>query len=101
MFSKYISALYSSEPLPLRAAVDIGGPGDLRLFLKNQKTSCDNKVINKLLGDDPKHMETNLSQSSPYELLPLGVKQLLITGELDQAASPAIMQLYLEKAKKL
>jgi acetyl esterase/lipase len=95
------SDLYIKNPITPKAVVNIAGPGDLRLFLDLQEKACGTNVINKLLGDSPKTFDERLTQASPYELLPLKIKQLLITGEFDKAAPVDSMEHYLNKAKEL
>jgi acetyl esterase/lipase len=95
------SDLYSPNPLVPKAVVNIGGPGDLRGFLSLQESCCKDKVIHKLLGNFAEISEKNLAQASPFELLPFAAKQILMTGEYDEAAPVASQQAYVKRAKKL
>jgi acetyl esterase/lipase len=95
------SELYLPDPLALKAVIDLGGPGDLRRFLSLQQECCNDQVINQLLGDQAEFFEQRLAEASPYEMLPLAVRQILITGEYDKAATPEGMEAYYTKAKKL
>ena len=71
--------LYSPDPLPLRGVVSLAGINDLRGY----GSGCGNAVT-KLLGGSPAEMPLRYRQTSPIELLPLGVKQRLVHGRLDK-----------------
>lgn len=91
------SELYTTNPLPLLAAVNIAGPGDLQAFRPMQKTSCGFNAVDAIFHDEVNNQEI-WQQASPSELLPFNVMQLLITGEQDQAMPPQIMQQYAKQA---
>lgn len=91
------SDLYQHDPLKLKAVVNIAGPGDLNLFQNLEEKACMSKVINLLIGN----MQEHFLQCSPYELLPINTKQILITGEYDLAAPVESMHHYMNKAKDL
>ena len=67
----------------MQAAVAIGGPGDLRDFTTYATDICGTPVIEQLLGGNPASVPERYAQASPAELLPLGVRQLLIVGTED------------------
>lgn len=95
------SPLYRNNPLPLKAAVNIGGPADLSEFTSLQYKACGGDVIERLLGLTAKTAEEQYAQTSPAHLLPFQVKQELITGDLDTAAPQEVLRKYSDKAKKL
>ena len=88
------SPLYSANPLPLRGVVSLDGTPDLEAFaaLPRGKT-----VIPALLGagGDPQ-WQTRYAQTSPVDLLPLGVPQYFLTEESDRL--PSIMA-YIHKSE--
>jgi hypothetical protein len=43
------SELYSKDPLPLKGAVDLDGPGDLKVLLPMQQQVCGAPIITQLL----------------------------------------------------
>jgi hypothetical protein len=79
--------VYRANPLPVRAAVALGGPGDLRDFYGQAQRICGTNVIEQLMGGSPEAVGTRYAQGSPVELLPFGVRQVLIVG-VDDGVMP-------------
>lgn len=77
------SPLYVANPLPIRAAISLSGPGDLRAFHEGKAGGCRDHAIVELLGGTFDDYPNRYMQASPAELLPLGVTQVIINGELD------------------
>jgi acetyl esterase/lipase len=77
------SAAGTRDPLAIRAAVALGGPGDLRDFMTYGQRSCGEGVIDKLLGGTWEQEPARWRQASPAELLPLGVRHRMIAGDGD------------------
>jgi len=73
------SPLYMYDPLRLEGVVSLAGITDLRKYRPN----CGDAVV-KLLGGSPQEVPQRYQQTSPLELLPLGVSQWLIHGVLDE-----------------
>lgn len=71
--------LYSPDPLPLQGVVSLAGITDLRGYRPN----CGD-AVGKLLGGTSEEVPLRYQLTSPVELLPLGIKQRLIHGSLDQ-----------------
>ena len=94
------SEVYRQNPLPLRAAVALGGPGDLRDFYGQAQGICGTNVIEKLMGGSPEAVATRYAQGSPVELLPLGVRQVLIVGTDDGVMPPNSRDAYKAAASK-
>jgi acetyl esterase/lipase len=82
------SVLFRESPQRLKAAVAIGGPGDLRNFTTYERDVCHGPVIERLLGGTPESVPERYAQASPIELLPFGVPQVLIIGSEDGAVPP-------------
>ena len=82
------SPLHRKTPLALTAAVALGGPGDLRAMRVYDEKICGSDVIDQLMGGAPEAHADRYAQGSPVELLPLGVRQLLIVG-VDDPVMPA------------
>lgn len=85
------SPLFEPAPLPLIAAVALAPIADLG---RGSETGLSNGVVDELLGGRPSRqptgrtaddaeLEARLRAASPAELLPLGVRQLLIHGRDD------------------
>jgi acetyl esterase/lipase len=75
-------ALYVADPLILKAAVSLAGVLDLKRAWELHLSS---NVTEELLGGTPGSAERRYASSSPYELLPLRVPQLIVHGTADEA----------------
>lgn len=94
------SPLYTASPLPLRAAVALGGPGDLRSFRAYAGKICGGPVIDQLMGGAPETVAERYAQGSPVEMLPLGVRQVLIVGLNDGVMPAPEREMYAAKATR-
>lgn len=94
------SPLNRPDPLRLRAAVALGGPGDLKGFYEYAAKICGSNVIDKLMGGSPASVAERYAQGSPAELLPLGVRQVLIVGVQDGVMPPPMRESYAAAATK-
>jgi acetyl esterase/lipase len=93
------SALYVKSPLPLRGVVAIAGPGDLRpLALRG--SICGTGTVERLLGGTLESVPEHYAQASPAALLPLGVRQVLISGSDDDVVPPRLVARYGEAARR-
>lgn len=72
------NALRGANPLPVRAAVAIDGPGDLAPFVGPDAEICGKPVIAPLMGGTPAQVPDRYAQGSPAALLPLGVPQVML-----------------------
>ncbi|MCG3162458.1 MAG: hypothetical protein JMDDDDMK_03712 [Acidobacteria bacterium] len=75
--------------------VPIAGVADLR-----KKIAACGGAIEKLMGGAPDDQAARYSQASPIDLLPLGVKQIIVHGELDKIVPVSMGAEYAEAAKK-
>ena len=94
------SPLYRENPLPLRAAVALGGPGDLKGFYEYAAKICGSNVIDSLMGGAPAAVADRYAQGSPQELLPFSVRQLLIVGVDDGVMPPPARDSYAAAVRK-
>jgi acetyl esterase/lipase len=95
------SPLFAEKPLRVRGAVNLAGPGDLRNFpAAHQKQVCGDVPITKLVGGLPSEVAHRYRDASPTELLPLGVKQILITGTKDLLVPPKYGKEYETAARR-
>jgi acetyl esterase/lipase len=93
------SILFEPDPLRLRGAVNLAGPGDLRTFpAEHQQSVCGDVPIPRLLGGSPDQVPTHYRDASPIELLPLGVAQVLISGGRDTLVPPIYAERYRDAA---
>jgi acetyl esterase/lipase len=88
------SPLYRENPLKLRAAVALGGPGDLKGFYEYADKICGSNVIDQLMGGSPAAVADRYAQGSPKELLPTGTRQVLIVGANDGVMPPPMRESY-------
>jgi acetyl esterase/lipase len=77
--------LRGRDPLPLVGVVALAGIPDLAAYAA--PTGC-GAAVPGLLGGAPEEVPERLRRAAPIELLPLGVPQILVVGELD-AVVPA------------
>jgi acetyl esterase/lipase len=92
------SVLRRDAPLPIVAAVALGGPGDLRDFDTYAAEIC-GPALERLMGGKPDAVPERWAQASPAELLPLGVRQILIVGENDRVMPARSRDAYAAKAR--
>jgi acetyl esterase/lipase len=92
------SPLHGDNPLPVLAAVALGGPGDLRDFETYGHEIC-GPAVEQLLGGAPDAVPERWAQASPAELLPLGTRQVLIVGETDRVMPERAREAYVAKAR--
>ncbi len=96
------SVIASNNMLRVRGIINLAGPGDLRRYIPIGEWACQNNSIFKLLlGQTPEKQNERLAQASPYELLPIGVKQIVIIGDNDKGVPPILGQDYVDHAQKL
>jgi len=93
------SELYRQSPLPLRGAVAMAGPGDLRVLGRLGDGVCGRDTLYRLTGGTPVHVPEHYADGSPAALLPLGLRQVLIVGSNDGIVPPGLVKDYLEAAK--
>jgi acetyl esterase/lipase len=74
------SELHAANPLRLRAAVSLAGVVDLR---QGHERALGRGAVPALLGGTPNTYPSRYVAASPAELLPLGVRQVLLHGTAD------------------
>jgi len=93
------SALYRDSPLPLRGALALGGPGDLRGLAEAADSFCGGGVIETLLGGSERAVPAHYAEASAAAFLPLGLPQVLVTGSDDRIMPPRAAAPYVRAAK--
>ncbi len=96
------SPLWTADPLPLRGTVVLGGPGDLKAFAPHADAECRQGVVAELLGKpgvSSDKLEARYRCGSPVKLLPLGVRQVMISTEHDWVVPPELGAAYAEAAR--
>ncbi|MCY0385921.1 alpha/beta hydrolase [Robbsia sp. Bb-Pol-6] len=79
------SPLYDADPLPLRGVVSLDGTPDLAAFAALPRGR---RIIPTLLGaDTDAQWQQRYAETSPVDLVPLGVPQYFLTENSDRLAS--------------
>jgi acetyl esterase/lipase len=90
------SPLVSAEPLALRGVVGLAALADLHLAWE---LGLSERVVGELLGGGPEHYPERYALTSPAELLPLGLPQVLLHGTLDEPVPIAVARSYVAAAQ--
>ncbi len=73
------STIRGQNPLVVRAAVAIDGPGDLGSLVGRDARICGAPVIAQLMGGTPADVPERFRAASPKEMLPLRLRQYLVS----------------------
>jgi acetyl esterase/lipase len=92
------SPLHVADPLPVRQVISLGGLADLRHEEKLIKTSCDRDMV-QLTGLPSAARPDVFADTSPGEMLPAGVRTVLIHGEFDTVSPLRAGQDYARRAQ--
>lgn len=92
------SPLRVTEPLKIGAAISLAGIGDLAQHGKAFGLPCGEDTLDRLV--DAKHRKAPLADTSPGELLPTGVKVVMIHGVFDAVMPPYTGRAYVLKVRK-
>lgn len=95
------SEIYRSDPQPIRGVVALASPVDMERSVGPVYEYCRDSVITKLIGGLPDEVPENYDNTSPIKLLPIGVPQRLMVGELDIPLLLGQMSAYSDSALKL
>lgn len=86
-----------ADPLRVRGAVAIAGIVDLA---RASELGLCGGAVDQLLGGAPARVAGRYALGSPFELLPLGVPQVLITGARDTIVPSEIAERYAARARE-
>jgi acetyl esterase/lipase len=89
------SPLYVADPLPLAAAVALAGAVDLR---RTWALGLSDNATGLLMGGSPTEYPERYAAGSPYDLLPLGIRQFLIHGTADDTLPLEVSERYEQRA---
>ena len=76
------SSLRTAAPLPIRGVLGLSAITDLDSYRVGPPGSC-NAAVDDFLGGSPQTVPERYAKSSPSRLLPLGVPQVFVHGDLD------------------
>ena len=96
------SALYRDNPLAIKRVVSLAGIGDLNAYRTGGRGACgEPQVVDALVGTAVRGPWDMFSDTSPAALLPIGVPQTIISGELDPIVPAAFGRAYAARAASL
>lgn len=90
------SILYTGEDQWLIAAISLAGIADLQ---SAWKLGLGDRAVDKLLGGGPDQFPERYAEASPLELLPMGLKEILIHGRSDENVPISQSERFVQKAK--
>jgi acetyl esterase/lipase len=93
------SELFTPDPLKILAAVNLAGPGDLTEFTAGKEHACGD-AVDRLIGGKPADLPKRYRDASPITMLPLGVRQVCISGADDKLVPTQHVSSYAQAAKK-
>lgn len=93
------SQIFTEKPLRLIGVVSLGGIGDLENFARYGAVVCGEGTIEQLVGIENRGRDEAFRDTSPAELLPIGVTQVMIHGVFDAAVPPFVGLQYQTKAR--
>jgi acetyl esterase/lipase len=91
--------LYLENPLPMKGILGVGSINDLVEFEKIDTSTCGEVVVVKLMGGKVDTQPKRYQEASPIMNLPLGIPQILITGESDKIVPSYLGDAYTKAAK--
>ena len=92
------SPAWRGAPLAIPHVISLGGLADLRNEEQLIKSSCERDMV-QLVGLPSAARPDVFSDTSPGELLPSGVRTVLVTGELDTVSPVRAAQDYARRAR--
>jgi len=96
------SPLRTDSPLPIHAVIGVAAIGDLAHFAKAGAHACGDDTVEQLVDQKKRTTTDKLApfrDTSPSELLPIGVKQVMIHGVFDGIVPPALGMRHQVQAK--
>lgn len=92
------SPLFDEVPLAIAGVVNTGGLADLEASAPVTQAGCLADIMDTLTGAPSDVRSDVLADTSPAELLPIGVRQVSVNGANDQIAPPVLGQGYTARA---
>ena len=92
------SPAWVAEPVPIPAVVSLGGLADLRLQATLIRSSCERETA-QLAGEPGSTRPDVFADTSPAEMLPAGIRTVLVHGELDTVSPPSVAEAYAHRAR--
>ncbi len=94
------SPLIRADPLPIAGVVTLGGIDDLADYRRTGPDACGGSAtIDQLVGAGQRGTADVYADTSPAALLPIGVPQVVISGDLDPIVPEPLGRDYVAKAR--
>lgn len=94
------SPLSMTRPLVVRGAIDLAGPLDMTANIEGYQSLCRDTVITALHGGTPQAMPDRYAQSSPINMVPSGVPQVLVWPEHEEFVPRPLVDAYVLAAQQ-
>jgi acetyl esterase/lipase len=95
------SALAKEAPLAITGVISLAGINDLKAYRETGPSACGGPpTIDALTGTASRSKADILADTSPAALLPIGVRQIVISGALDRIVPPVFGKEYAAAAAK-
>jgi acetyl esterase/lipase len=94
--------LYTPDPMPILGAISLDGVPDLAAFqaaVPVPYVDRFQKLLGGIDGGPPELILERMQQTSPEMLLPLGVRQFLVHGDIDPSVPFELIPLYVAEAR--
>ncbi|MFC3418038.1 alpha/beta hydrolase family protein [Salinicoccus hispanicus] len=91
---------YSGSTLlvPIQGVISLAGLADLRKMWRIHSEKGVDSPVSAFIGGSPEEMVESYHAASPIELLPIGARQIIIHGELDENVPADVSNGYHKKA---
>lgn len=94
------SALYVSNPLPVRGVINLAGTIDMRENIAHMEAECHDTVVTGMMGAPPALVPDRYREVSASTMVPLGVQQILIWGEHENFVPLPLAKRHVDAASK-
>lgn len=95
-----IDGVFKRLTMPVQKVISLAGVTDLKKMWKVHKEQGIGSPVKTFMGGTPEEVQKCYKTASPIELLPLGLSQVLIHGELDRHVPVELSKDYYHKAMK-
>jgi acetyl esterase/lipase len=92
------SPAWAADPLHIPTVISLGGLADLRMQAALIRSSCERETA-QLAGMPSASRPDVFADTSPAEMLPAGIRTVLIHGEFDTVSPPSVAAAYAQRAR--
>src|SRR5262245_52002081 len=91
------SEVFTADPLPVRGVVSLAGIADMRAYAAAGTRDCVTGEL-QVVGGTPDEQPARYTAVSPFELLPIGARQVLVWGTADRIVPRSLFKEYEAKS---